>query len=321
MTYFERKPPRRSNLASGIPRILLYPLFFALILGLLYSVFETRQGVHTVFTLLDITDEDYPKGFEPDDPPVKVSRSVEMVRSIELPAGILQPSGITWSADGFDLFIATDQAELFALDGLTFEAVSDVTIKDAPLLLRQGQIETVAYHSGHLLLAGGYDTIGVWYDTPSAWSKTGTISLTQRGMDVAGDVTAIAVHPLTGTIYLADESTTLHVLDKFGAFERKLSIVADEVPGRALSEMKLVGITFTQGVLLAVTEYFNTVLMIDPHTGFVMDAIRLEGITKPSGIAFKDGEIFVTIDHEYNEASPGLKVFDLSDLNTLAVNG
>jgi hypothetical protein len=59
------------------------------------------------------------------------------------------------------------------------------------------------------------------------------------------------------------------------------------------------------------TAHYPNILVIDPASGRIGQAFALDGLRDQSGLAIVGGEAFVTVDHEYDEASPGLMVFDL----------
>ena len=79
--------------------------------------------------------------------------------------------------------------------------------------------------------------------------------------------------------------------------------------GRLASEYLIAGMDFYQGTLYVVTEYHSAILTVNPSTGEINSVYAIEGITEGAGLAVTEEAFFVVVDHELNEASPGVKVY------------
>jgi hypothetical protein len=128
---------------------------------------------------------------------------------------------------------------------------------------------------------------------------------------MSGDIMAMAADPESGRLFAADEDGGLwiEVQPGFGWEPFVLSGATRE--GRRLQEYRIMGLEFHAERLYALTEYYPNILVINPASGRIERVFALEGLRDQSGVAMLNGQAFVTVDHEYDEASPGLMVFDL----------
>jgi disulfide bond formation protein DsbB len=66
--------------------------------------------------------------------------------------------------------------------------------------------------------------------------------------------------------------------------------------GRTLDEYVIVGAAFHDGRLYALSAAYSTLLAIDPATHSVASAWALGGIERPTGVAFRNGTVYVIDD-------------------------
>ena len=111
-------------------------------------------------------------------------------------------------------------------------------------------------------------------------------------------------------MYLSsDETLEVAVIDATGQLLRELTF-EDELrgrlkPGRSLSEYRLSGLDYADGLLYAVSEPYNTLFVIDPEQGLVR-ALGIENGGPISAIAVRDGTAYLPLDHNSVDPRPPL---------------
>ena len=276
-----------------------------------HVLFNTRTGVHAVFEIFGIGGDTPEWVASPEDPPVPVVQTAALTRSLTYPGEILQPSGIAWDASADQFLIVTDQAELFAVSRHLDKLLSRTTMSRAPLIARQGSVETVAALESGAVVAGRDHSLPTWQAADGVWRRGEPLRTDGSGLPMSGDVTAMAFEPGTGRLFAADEDGALWRQAQSGSGWEPLVLSGEVREGRTLDEYRIVGLEYSAGRLYALTAHYPNILVIDPASGRIEQAFALDGLQDQSGLAIVSGEAFVTVDHEYDEASPGLMVFDL----------
>ena len=293
--------PRKRQ--SGIVAFLAV----ALALGLLtYGALYTKTGVDVMFTLF--APDQSISDLNPDGPPIQPTIDLVRADTRSLPLAILQPSGIAWDPADERFLVATDQAELFELPPSLDAIKSSTVINGAPLLLRQGQIETVAVSGERAFIAGDYDEVAVWSKGSDGWQTELGLPLGIDGLPTVGEIAAMSVDPETGTLVLSDEGQGL-LLSLQDGTSLRLQLTGDLRAGRSVSEYQIVGLHHGGDNIVALAAGWNDLLNIDPVTGEISTVYSLVDAGEVSGIALRKYQAFVTIDHEYSEAPPGVAVY------------
>ena len=280
----------------------LAAIFFS---AILYFFMFTPWGVHTFGeTLFGGKDT---KAYQAQDYPTKVDLTKPITRTIELPAAVKQPSGIDFDEEKNTFFLVTDQAEIMELSEGFEQISSSVTISNKPLLFRQGSIESIDCHENKMYIGGDLGVIEIWEKTIDGYRKTGKINpQNKQGVNVEAE--ALAINPNNGNIYIGKEST-IAVMNQKGELVAEFPLQIAAKNNRSASEYLIAGMDFHEGVLYVLTEYHSAVLTVDPSNGKVNSVHAVEGIIKGAGLAVTDDAFFIVADHELNETSPGLKVY------------
>ena len=281
----------------------------AVVAGLLLLLTNTSLGA---YILLDyLADDDSGLVADPAAGPLELSEFVTAFEAAPaMPPQIDQPSGITYLEADRAFAIVTDQAELFVVSD-DFNMVRSATlVLDGLLVTRQGVMEAVVSIDGErIALSGQTGRLDVWRkDAESEFSLETTIELS--GYAGEGEVEGLAHNPRTGELYLTfEEKLAIAVVDRNGRVLRELTFEDDLrgqlKPGRPLSEYRLSGLDYADGLLYAVSEPYNTLFVIDPEQGLVR-TLGIENGGPISAIAVRDGTAYLPLDHNYVDPRPPL---------------
>ena len=274
-------------------------------LAILYFFMFTPLGVHTFGETLFGGKE--AKAYEPQDYPTEVYAIKPIARTIELPSKVKQPSGIDFDEKENAFFLVTDQAEIMELTEDLKDISSSVTISNKPLLFRQGSVESIDCYENKMYIGGDLGVIEIWEKTSNDWRKTGSVKpQTNQGVNVEAE--ALAINPSNGNIYIGADNT-ITVINQQGKFTAEFALQMTAKSGRSVSEYIIAGMDFYKGALYVLTEYHSAILMVNPSSGEINAVYALEGITEGAGLAVTEEAFFVVVDHELNEASPGVKMY------------
>ncbi|MEM9016049.1 MAG: hypothetical protein AAGC68_03480 [Verrucomicrobiota bacterium] len=285
-------------------KITMLTVIGTLVLGLIAIILFTPWGGHFYGEVL--FSENETMEFPPGDHPITITDTLTAVTK-PLPEAVMQPSGIDSDAAGERFFIVTDQAEIIELDQDFETVISSATMSQAPLLFRQGTIESNDFYDDQLYVSGDLGEVEIWSKEGETWSQNGEVEIAGAGAIEIGSE-GLAIHPETGEIYMGDD-TGLHVLDKNGTYRKSLVLTGEAKPNREASEYLIAGLDFHDGLLYLLTEYHSAVLAVDTETGEILEAFALDGFTEGAGLAVTDIAFYVVVDHELNEPSPGVKLF------------
>ncbi|MEM7601426.1 MAG: hypothetical protein AAF357_08420 [Verrucomicrobiota bacterium] len=284
-------------------KIKLLAFIGTLVLALIAFILFTPWGVHFYGEVL--FSENETREFQPGDHPVVITDTLTAVTK-PLPAAVMQPSGIDSDAAGERFFIVTDQAEIIELDQDFERVIPSVIMSQAPLLLRQGTIESNDFYDSQLYVSGDLGEVEIWSKEEETWIQSGEVEIAGAGPTEIGSE-GLAIHPGTREIYMGDD-TGLHVLDKNGTYRKSLVLTGEAKPNREASEYIIAGLDFHDGLLYVLTEFHSAILAVDIETGEIVEAFALDGFTEGFGLAVTDNAFYVVVDHEINEPSPGVKV-------------
>lgn len=274
---------------------------------------NTRLGV---YILLDyFGDDESDLVADPRLGPVELSEFVTAVPAYTLPLDIDQPSGISYLQGESAFAIVTDQAELFVVSE-DFETIqSETALAGGLLVMRQGTVESAgAIDEDRLAVTGESGRIDVWRKGADlAFSVDAEIEVS--GFEGEAEFSGVAYNPQTGEYYLSsDEALTIYVVDPEGRVRREISLETDLrgqlKSGRSLNEYQLSGLDFSNGLLFAVSETYNTIFTIDPAGGLTR-TIGIEGGDQISDIAVHDNRAYLPIDHNHVDERPPLFVAEL----------
>lgn len=282
---------------------LIIPAFICL--GIVYFFMFTPWGVHTIGETLFGGDKAKP--YLAEDYPTEIHSTHPISLSIALPEEVKQPSGIDFDETRGAFFLVTDQAEIMELTE-NFQAVtSSVTISSKPLIFRQGSVESIDCFQDKMYIGGDLGVLEIWEKADNTWKKSAAIQ-PQGSQGINLEAEALAIHPENGNIYLGKDST-ITIIDPKGNFVSEYALQGVPKRGRQLSDYIIAGMDFYEGVLYVLTEYHSAILQVNPSSGEIIAVEALEGITEGAGLAVTAESYFVVVDHELNEASPGVKVY------------
>ena len=282
---------------------LIIPAFICM--GIVYFFMFTPWGVHIIGETLFGGDKEKP--YLAEDYPTEIHSTHPIALSIALPEEVKQPSGIDFDETRGAFFLVTDQAEIMELTE-NFQAVtSSVTISSKPLIFRQGSVESIDCFQDKMYIGGDLGVVEIWEKADNTWKKSAVIQ-PQGNQGINLEAEALAIHPENGNIYLGKDST-ITIIDPKGNFVSEYALQGVPKRGRQLSDYIIAGMDFYEGVLYVLTEYHSAILQVNPSSGEIIAVEALEGITEGAGLAVTAESYFVVVDHELNEASPGVKVY------------
>ena len=132
-----------------------------------HLLFNARTGVHTIFAAPGVGADTNEWVASPDAPPVVDVQAAKFSQSLTYPGEILQPSGITWDATAQQFLVVTDQAELFAVSADLETLLASTRMSRAPLVARQGSVESVATLENSAVTADRISNVTVPLLSPS----------------------------------------------------------------------------------------------------------------------------------------------------------
>jgi len=281
----------------------------AVVVGILLALVNTPLGAYILLDYLG--DDDSGLVADPAAGPLELSEFVTAVPAVPaMPSQIDQPSGMAYLEADRAFAIVTDQGELFVVSD-DFTTVHSTTLVLGGLLVtRQGVMEAAVDIDGQrIAVAGQTGRIDVWRKgAEPGFSLESEIELS--GDTGEGEVEGIAYNRETGEFYLTSEQTlAIAVVDATGRLLRELALEGDLrgqlKPGRSLSEYRLSGLDYADGLLFAVSEPYNTLFVIDPEHGLVR-TLGIENGGPISAIAVRDGTAYLPLDHNYVDPRPPL---------------
>ena len=304
---------QRSSAASRRGRtVATVAVTGALVAGVALMLTNTPLGA---YILLDyLADDDSGLVADPAAGPLELSEFVTAWEAAPaMPTQIDQPSGMTYLAADRAFAIVTDQAELFVVSEDFATVRSATAVLEGLLASRQGRMEAVASIDGQRVAVTG--EIGGRIDIWRKGAEPGfTLETSIDLSDYAGgsdvEIEGIARNAQTGEFYLSsDETLAIAVVDATGRPLRQLTFEDDLrrqlKPGRALSEYRLSGLDYADGLLYAVSEPYNTLFIIDPEHGLVR-TLGIKNGGPISAIAVRDGTAYLPLDHNYVDPRPPL---------------
>jgi len=279
--------------------------FLSLVVALLlaaYVILDTRIGV---FFALDVVgaigDED--PDYDAQNGPLELSAQLAPVMEIPLPDEIEQPSGIQHRGDR--VFISTDQAELFVLDGQFQAQIERADLVGGLLMFKQGSLEGIEVIDDTLLAIGEFGAIRVWGTDGVAWQRLADETL----LESIAEAEYSGITYFSGQRYATSEDSPaivnldtgmVHALD-FGSF-----LKANEDP----SALQFSGLASEGGRLFVLTESYSSILVVDPNSFRVLAVYGIEP-GPVADLAVRDQRAYVVVDHNLDEPKPPLFVYDL----------
>ncbi len=175
------------------------------------------------------------------------------------------------------------------------------------MLFRQGSVESIDYYENKMYIGGDLGVVEIWEKTNEGLQKSGDVKPQNiQGLNMEAE--ALAINPSNGNIYVGKENT-ITVIDSKSNFQKEITLQIPAKSGRLVSEYLIVGMDFYKGILYIVTEYHSAILAVNPSTGEVNSIYAIERITEGAGLAVTEDAFLVVVDHELNEVSPGVKVY------------
>ncbi len=285
----------------------LMAVFSAAMVGsaIYFGLFNYKPFVDFVFEFGDEVADDE---FDPANSDVAFDGFLSEKRQFTYGEQILQPSGV--DSRGSRMLITTDTSDVFLTDG-DGTVIDSVRIKNGPLLLRQGFSEGVAWvgDSSAVVIAGEGTKLIELSVAESSISVERTINIDLPN-PAAAEVAAIGYNDADDTISLtlADSGAVRTLrLDRDGVVVDEAVV---EVPGVDPEGQDVVGSAVGDSVHYVLLTQ-NVVLAVDVLTGELIGTWALAYDGDVSGIAVTDDELLVVTDHEYYEASPALRSFEL----------
>lgn len=280
-----------------------------LVTGLLaactHFILDTRLGVHFALDVLSEIGSPEELVASASSGPLRLSAELEPERRVALPTVIQQPSGIKHRNGR--VYVCTDQTEVFELDPGFKNPSTAVELVGGPLLFKQGALEGIEIRSGTLLAVGELGAVLAWEKQPSngQWVKVDADSLSRTGAST--EFSGLVDTP-EGLIAVSETRTELINLDTgsrnvihFGSFQKE---------GARLGSLAFSGIAHGDGYLFVLSEEHTMVLVVDPVSYNVENVFGLDPCPA-SDLSYHDGSIYVVIDHNYNEPTKPVQVYDV----------
>lgn len=308
--------------ASRRSRLLALALGLPVVLALLLT---TRLGVWVFLDVLGAFDEQA-ISIDAATGPVSAAPFTGSISSVEMPPGIEQPSGIAFDPRTRTWAISTDQAELFVLDTSMTRVLSRKLLLRTLPLLRQGQLEAVAFVPGNgpeedrLAFTGETGTLEMWRRESGGspgWVSDASIPL---GGELAElEASALTFDPSTEEFLIASsDSPILYGVDLNGAVVGRLDLNNDDLwpteairPERRIDELLISGLTLVEGRLWAVSQNYTMLFRLDPSSGRVTGLWSLPGLGEASDLAIVEGSAVFTLDHNWNDPRPAFRRLDV----------
>lgn len=283
-------------------------LFLVLfMMGGIYCGMNTRWGVHVLLDIVGEIGEADERFRDADAGPLKVTASLVPVNQVELPEQIQQPSGIK-HRNG-QVYICTDQTEIFVLDE-SFEKQSEpVTLLSGPLLLKQGSLEGIEVDGNQLVAVGEFGSIQTWkIQAENRWVKSESLAL-PTGIQVM-EFSGITDSP-HGRFATSEDEASLIDLEQGTRQPLDVSEVLQE--GRPFEGYIFTGIAYGDGYFYVLSEQYTSVLVVEPTTFRVVAVLGVETGTA-SDLSYHDGKLYVVIDHNYSEPRKPVAVYEIDSV-------
>lgn len=280
-------------------RLLFVAISIAIVLFLSHTrlgVFIVFDGVGDLFHKTDNVNTDSNQG------PLVLDRSLTAEATFILPAEMEQASGIVASEGKF--YISTDQAELFVLDA-QFAPLLETDLLGGLLILKQGSVEAISMGDQQVMAIGELGVVGVWDVGNSFGNRLNDITLPAELAEL--EYTGLCKNS-RGMWAVTDEFGVLYNLTsgKNHSFDVSGSTKAE----RHFEELMISGIDCDEDKFYLITENYTSIVILDKSHN-LLEVVGIDKI-EASDIAVSDDQIYVTVDHNYDDARPPVYKYRLN---------
>ncbi len=278
-------------------------LFIAAIVGMVLFLGNTRLGVFIVFDVLGGSTDNLDTN--PKNGPVEITRYLEANSKFKLPKKVEQASGII--LDEENVYISTDQAELYIFD-LSFNQIkSEFELLSGILILKQGALEGIALtKNSQILGVGEIGAIGVWSNVQETWKRQDDIPLSSSFSKM--EFTGICRN--SKGIWITTDSA-VEIYDLSSSTDHTLNFNSSLKSNRNLSELLISGIDCDETNYYLITENYTSIIILD-KSFTITDIIGIDA-GEASDIAVHDQQAYVTVDHNYFDPHPPVYKYNLAE--------
>ncbi|ALU44598.1 hypothetical protein AT705_17640 [Pseudoalteromonas rubra] len=251
------------------------------------------------------------------DGPLEDDTELEPVKQFDLDDTIAQPSGL-WSQQDGSWLLLTDQAEVFFLD-VDFKLAEHHKIEYDSLNCSQGCTEAVVGGADGFYILADTGLVGHFNKTDDGYalSKEFRLDFTDEN-NQPYEYSGLGHDSTTGDFFTVpdqlgeDEQDVLFILNSDFTLKEKHPIrYTGEVDG-SINEFDAQGVSYSDGFVYVVSEKFTKVLKLN-LTGEIVEVIELdsEDVFEPSDIVVRNGQFYITGDHENDQPVPPITQFNI----------
>ena len=249
------------------------------------------------------------------DGPIEPELALEVNNTFQLPSAVNQPSGLSKEQSG-NWFVVTDQAEVFELSD-DFSLISEQKLVFPDQACNQGCTEAIVAAQDGIYVLTDFGKVVFFQQDANGFVATQEFLIDFRddnnqqlsfaGLGYDNDN---AQFYMVGSSNNDDQTDYLLELDRdFNILNRNV-ITYPEDTQATIETFDAAGVTFYQNALFVVSEQYTQVLELDLQ-GRILRALDIDpnDIEIPSDLAVTASGIFVTGDHEVDEATPPVVEF------------
>lgn len=222
-------------------------------------------------------------------------------------AAVRNPAGITWLADSRTYLVSTDDRVLAEISADYSTTIWQMILPASPL--GTGDTEGVAYlGKNRAAVIGERGVVILMQRSNSGWEETERFAI--KGMVAGTQLGSAAFDPSTNTLFTAQKKGK-KILYRINLETRDVDVINMTISpelklkqSRNWSEFTIAGLGFSDGVLLANSEAFSSVLTIQT-SGEITNIHGINNINEAAGITVHDDKVVLVGDAEsYLPAPP-----------------
>lgn len=199
---------------------------------------------------------------------------------------VKDPAGIVFLQDTNTYLVSTDNREILEISNNFSSVISKITLPNAPLSI--GDTEGITYlGNGKAAVAGENGVIILLERINNIWQEQERFAITN--FVASTQLGSLTYDAATQTLYTAQKKKqkrlySIHLPSKKSTMvEMALSANLHEKQSRKWQEFTIAGMQFSNGLLYAISEEFNSLLIFTPH-GELKGAHGLANVNESSGI-------------------------------------
>lgn len=251
------------------------------------------------------------------DGPIADHGELDLVEQHALSDIINQPSGL-WPTDNNGWLIITDQAEMFALDE-NYQITNSTRLTFDSINCNQGCTEAIVGSEAEFFALTDSGLVGQFTYIDDTYVLTQEHQINVLNEDGESyRYSGLSKNNETNEYYLvsdqngANNEDVLIILNSDFSLKDQHTIHFNGETAGSIFEYDAQGVYYYDNHVYTVSELYTKVLKIN-LTGEIVAVIDLdhEDVEIPSDIAIKNGQIYLTGDHENDEPTPPVSVFEM----------